>query len=528
MVHALRSLTTKDLGNLVVGESSAEIEIDSGVGQCFAESHDECELTIVEIVAMLDERAFQIIAGGGAEIRIGHRLLRQTSQKIDSNFVGALTAVLHGSDLNLSARPQAARGMEQLYMADDRDKLDLTRKPATRKGTYSNSSIDIIRRNLDGHQGRRSDMATSLDSHPFRVQARLDPKPWGGQQLAEFGFPLPTDDRIGEAVITAPDATVLDGPHPGMTLRERVSGRPIEMIGRRGLAATNGKELFPLLVKLIDAQETLSIQVHPNDDDAPSGHLGKTEAYHVLRAEPGSVIALGLEQGVPEVEFAAACRTGDGATNHLLRWLPAVIDETILIPAGTVHALGGGCVVYEVQQQSDITYRFDDGGRRDINGERRPLHVDAGLAALKFASRPDPITPVPLSTGNCSRTLLTACRYLALEKVELLATARAVFASSDGPNVVTLLSGTVQIEVAGTEIMLNAGETAIVPAAAKRFTLLGQPSATLLRAWIPDLLSDVVETGRAAGAPVDRIIALAGALPDLRRLVPNYQGSAST
>jgi len=362
-------------------------------------------------------------------------------------------------------------------------------------------------------------MTLPLGLHPFRVEARLDDKPWGGRLLAGFGFPLPRGRLIGEAVITAPDAIVVDGAHAGSTLQDLVSLNPAGMIGKRGLSATGARNLFPLLVKVIDAAQTLSVQVHPDDDRAPPGHLGKTEAYHVLRAEPEGRIALGLEPGVSAAEFATACRAGDGATNRLLRWLPAIPGETILIPAGTVHALGGGCIVYEVQQQSDVTYRFDDGGRRDSRGQRRQLHVDDGLRVLDLESRPEPITPILLSTGQCRRSLLTACRYLALEKLDLEAGASAAIIASDGPNVVTLLAGAAHVEASHGGVELVAGETAIIPAAADVCTIHAHHSTTLLRAWIPDLQDDIVKAGRAAGAKDEQIMSLAGALPDLRQQV---------
>src|SRR5690606_4328822 len=138
---------------------------------------------------------------------------------------------------------------------------------------------------------------------------------------------------------------------------------PNRIIGDRGLTATGNRALFPLLIKLIDAQADLSIQVHPDNDAASAlAALGKTETYHVLASEPGSRIALGLRPDITPATFAAACRAGERTTG-LLRWIPAQAGETILIPAGTVHALGAGCMVFEAQQPSEITYRLDDWGR---------------------------------------------------------------------------------------------------------------------------------------------------------------------
>ncbi|HET8522629.1 MAG TPA: type I phosphomannose isomerase catalytic subunit, partial [Thermomicrobiales bacterium] len=204
---------------------------------------------------------------------------------------------------------------------------------------------------------------------PLSLQPRLDVKPWGGRLLAQFGLPLPSDALIGEAVITAPEAVVGDGPLAGRTLGEIVAADPATASGPLGLAATGGRPRFPLLIKLIDATENLSIQVHPPDDMAvqEDDGLGKTEAWHVLTAQPGSALYLGLRPGVGQAEFAAAASAGQ-PTASLMRRLDACPNTTYLIPAGTVHALGAGVVIYEVQQPSTITYRLDDWGRVDAAG----------------------------------------------------------------------------------------------------------------------------------------------------------------
>ena len=147
---------------------------------------------------------------------------------------------------------------------------------------------------------------------PLKLIPRFDPKPWGGRRLANYGFDLPGDGPIGEAVITPSDAVIAAGDLAGMTIQEVVAIDPDRVIGQRGLRATGDRALFPLLIKMIDAQADLSIQVHPDDDAARSlDTLGKTETYHVLASEPGSRIALGLLPDVTPDVFAAACRARD-------------------------------------------------------------------------------------------------------------------------------------------------------------------------------------------------------------------------
>src|SRR5215213_3959382 len=262
----------------------------------------------------------------------------------------------------------------------------------------------------------------AVDGAPLPVLPRLDGKPWGGRRLAEFGFGLPPDEPIGEALITASEAVVAAGPRAGTTLGALATADPAALCGARGLAVTGGRPVFPLLIKIIDAAANLSIQVHP-DDAGANAHgpdlLGKTEAWVVLAAAEGAIIYAGLNPDVPLDAFEAAVRAERGGTAEHLRQLSARPGDTLILPAGTVHALGAGIVVYEVQQPSEITYRLDDWGRLDAAGTPREMHVEAGLAAVKPSLMPEPIDPIALPAPAGTRALLTACRYFATERVTL-------------------------------------------------------------------------------------------------------------
>ncbi len=351
---------------------------------------------------------------------------------------------------------------------------------------------------------------------PFRVLPRLDPKPWGSRRLERFGFPLPPDTPIGEAVITASEARVLDGPAEGVKLGTLMAADPLSLAGRRGMAATANRPLFPLLVKLIDAAENLSIQVHPNDDAARHmDRLGKTEAWHVLSADRGAVLYLGLQAGASVSEFIACCRHG-GATVDYLRQVPAVPGTTMLIPAGTVHAIGAGVLVYEVQQPSDITYRLDDWGRVDAAGRPRELHIGLGLAAIDARRSPEVIPPVPVGLWG-GRRLLTACRYFALEQI-LLGTRQEEtleHAVLESPQVLTCLQGNVDVIANQADVALTMGETMVIPAACTGVRVRGTVPSVLLRAWVPDLEHEITRPAQAMGASNDAIAALSGGLPDM-------------
>jgi mannose-6-phosphate isomerase len=351
---------------------------------------------------------------------------------------------------------------------------------------------------------------------PFRVDPRLDPKPWGSRGLERFGFLLPPDTPIGEAVITSSEARVLDGPAEGTTLGTLVAADPLGLAGRRGLAATANRPLFPLLVKLIDAAQNLSIQVHPDDEAARNmDQLGKTEAWHVLSADLDAVLYLGIRAGVSVSEFIARCRLG-GVTSKYLRQVPAVPGTTILIPAGTVHAIGAGVLVYEVQQPSDVTYRLDDWGRVDAAGRPRELHIDLGSAVIDAKSSPEVIPPVPVGLEG-GRRLLTACRYFALEQLVLGTGEMEILklAVQESPQVLTCLQGEVGVTARNAAVPLAMGETMVIPAACSVARVHATVPSVLLRAWVPDLVHEIVQPAHAMGVPDDEIASLAGGLSDL-------------
>jgi mannose-6-phosphate isomerase len=239
--------------------------------------------------------------------------------------------------------------------------------------------------------------------------------------------------------------------------------------------------LFPLLTKLIDAQDVLSVQVHPDDDAArPLGGVGKTEAWHILASEPGSVLYVGLRDPADFAELARRSRAGE-RTGDLLRAHAAQPGETLLIPAGTIHAIGGGLLIYEIQQPSGITYRFDDWGRVGRDGQPRELHIEASLAVAKPDLQPQPIAPIVTAPG---RTLLVTHRYFSLERIELESRAMVSIEHPGSPAVITLLEGSGEIEAAGVTVAIAAGETVIIPPGDLPATLRSATALVALHGWI--------------------------------------------
>lgn len=224
---------------------------------------------------------------------------------------------------------------------------------------------------------------------------------WGGRQLGELlGKPIGEGSDYAESweVVDhgADQSVVIGGKEAGRTLRELVRDRPGDLFGE-GIRYDH----FPLLLKFLDCNRVLSVQVHP--DDAYAGQmtppdLGKTEAWYVVAAKPDAVIYAGLRPGVDPQQLRAAC--GDGSVGGLLHEVRPRVGDCFFIPAGTVHALGGGLVVAEIQQSSDTTFRLFDWNRVDAAGRGRELHVDQAIAVTDFSRGPvEPQQPHPDEDG---------------------------------------------------------------------------------------------------------------------------------
>ena len=311
--------------------------------------------------------------------------------------------------------------------------------------------------------------------------------------------------------MTAGDAVVTQGLGAGRTLDEVVEEDPEGRSGALGMAAASGKPIFPLLVKLIDASENLSIQVHPDDEAAVSlQKLGKTEAWYVLDAVPGAGLYVGLAEDTSIEKFRASAALLDGTSSRLMRFAPASTGQTLLIPAGTIHALGAGVIVYEIQQPSDVTYRLDDWGRVDAAGNPREMHLEPGFAVARPELRPGFIDPVEIRTPDASLSLLVACRYFALARLNLAAAGRHHVGWPHSAAVVTLLAGDAHLG----DQSLAAGQSGVVWAGSGA-ELVAESEVTALIAWVPDLDRDIVQPARTAGATAEEIQSLAGDTHDI-------------
>ncbi len=278
---------------------------------------------------------------------------------------------------------------------------------------------------------------------------------WGGRRLGErFGKDLPPDTPVGESfevsALPGAECVVRSGPLSGRGLGDLAEEFGEALVGPR-VRERHGAG-FPLLIKLIDAGDDLSVQVHPGDGYARRkglGPRGKTEAWYVLA--PGG-IALGLREGVDRYRLEKAL--ADGCPEEAVRYRRVQAADVVLLPAGTVHALGGGTMVYEVQQASDLTFRLYDYGRPGLDGRPRELHLEQAMEVIDFeAPAPEP-RPAP-PPGPEGEVLVDSCAFrltLFGEGERLLGS--EVFAA------VTVVAGEARLG----DVPLAAGDSALVPA----------------------------------------------------------------
>lgn len=269
-----------------------------------------------------------------------------------------------------------------------------------------------------------------------------------------------------------------------------VSGGPFAGRDLAGLAAAAGAALtgtrapdprrFPLLFKLIDARDRLSVQVHPNNENAVrTGGEPKTEMWVVLDRTPGASLYAGLAEGVTPATLRAALLDGTAAA-QLVR-LPVEPGQALFIPGGLVHAIGAGCLIYEVQQNSNTTYRLFDWGRTGTDGKPRQLHIEESFKTIDWSlPAPQMTTPAPCAAENGNRWAdVVSCGFFTLRQLDLAAPCRIAV---DGTTFHALFvtAGQATVAAGGESIVLNAGSSALIPADAQAYTLSPGAASTLL------------------------------------------------
>jgi mannose-6-phosphate isomerase len=325
---------------------------------------------------------------------------------------------------------------------------------------------------------------------PLRLAPDLRARPWGGTRLAALvndapGSPSgigsehvgdvsaggastdpPGSDPIGEAWLVWDGCRVVGGEWAGRTLAQVVSAEPLAMLGTEGAAQADGR--FPLLVKILDTADWLSLQVHPDDVTAARlegpGHLGKTESWYAIDAAPGAELILGALPGTADDAVRAAIL--GGTLDRLTARVPVHAGDTVLVRAGLLHSIGPGVLLYELQQSSDLTYRVSDWGRPP--SPARPLHTAKSLDAVV----PSAVArPVRATVADDGRTDLSGCEKFAAELVAVHHAPAAMDTGGRSFHAVTALAGRIVVEGAGWSEELERYASILVPATTGRYAI---------------------------------------------------------
>lgn len=325
----------------------------------------------------------------------------------------------------------------------------------------------------------------AMDLYPLKLKPSLHVKVWGGRRFATvLNKPLPTAGPYGEAWELHDSSIVCNGPPAGMARAgmslagKSLAGKSLAELtaayGARLIGAGNDPRAgFPLLAKFIDAEEWLSIQVHPNDEQAlalEGEPRGKSEAWVVIHADAGARLIAGARAGITRADFAEAMR--NDRLESLLRYVEVGAGDSIAMPANTIHALGPGLLIYEIQQSSDTTYRLYDWGRAGLNGKPRPLHIDKGLQVANLSLTPQ--------VTGAERDLIVDEKYFMTWRHRLCAE-RLVINTQGRFQALSCLDGEIALSAADDNepITLAKGETGLIPACFESFALSG--AGTVLR-----------------------------------------------
>ncbi|MHB8062473.1 MAG: type I phosphomannose isomerase catalytic subunit [Ruminiclostridium sp.] len=322
---------------------------------------------------------------------------------------------------------------------------------------------------------------------------------WGGRYFEKFNRELPDGILAESWELSCHEngvSIVSNGELQGKTLPEIIKADPKNILGTK--FPVNCDEI-PLLIKLIDANDRLSVQVHPDDNYAAvyEGGLGKNEMWYIMDVKPGAKLVAGLKAGVTKEIFAKAIK--DNHIEQCLLEVEVKPGDVINIPAGLVHAIGAGIVIAEIQQTSDTTYRVFDYNRVDSKGAGRPLHLEKALEVINFEAGPRNVKcdGIKVKVNEyCSKIIFLANKYFACERYE----SNGCFTEkSDGSKfyIFICLEGDGKIESQDMTVGFKAGETVFIPAALGEYKVEGHFQA--LKTYIPDFRKDIVEPMRTAG-----------------------------
>ncbi len=317
--------------------------------------------------------------------------------------------------------------------------------------------------------------------YPLTFQPIFKERVWGGRNLERlYGKSLPVGKVIGESweITDRPGDTsgIANGPLAGRTLRWLMENHAKELLGP-ARAASEGQ--FPLLIKLLDAQDKLSLQVHPPASKAAAmGGEPKTELWYIAAAAPGAELYVGLKRGITRPEFER--RIQDGTVAECFHRVPVRAGDAMFLPSGRVHAIGAGLVIFEIQQNSDTTYRVFDWNRVGLDGTPRELHVAESLASIDFNDfEPALVAGALVGDDALKRRWLVRDPLFTVEELRLAA--GVVTPLQPGAmQIIACLTGTLNVGGDGLSVKLVAGQFSVVAASLDKVRLRADAPAALL------------------------------------------------
>ena len=303
--------------------------------------------------------------------------------------------------------------------------------------------------------------------YPLLFQPNLHTVVWGGHQLQPYKGLKSTDDPVGESweVSAVPSSTsiISNGPWAGRDLISVINEAPEAILGRAVNEKYHGQ--LPLLVKFIDAQRDLSIQVHPNDEMAQREHgkMGKSEMWYVIKATPDAHLYAGFKQHITPYEYQK--RIEDGSITEVLADHKVKAGDVFYLPAGRVHAICGGILLAEVQQSSDVTYRIFDYNRPGLDGKPRELHTELAAKALDYEVERNYRTDYPQLDNRA--VLIVDSPYFSVRVLEFKDRFHRNLLKYDSFIITMCIEGdcTLRVRSTGDEILLREGHSALIPAA---------------------------------------------------------------
>jgi mannose-6-phosphate isomerase len=321
-----------------------------------------------------------------------------------------------------------------------------------------------------------------MNAYPLQFKPEMKERVWGGRALGQFGFDLP-DGPTGEAWTIADHpngtSTVINGELAGRGLDEVRALYGAQWFGSKFTAQTSAR--FPLLIKLLDCNDDLSVQVHPKDDYSrlPAGELGKTEMWYVLDAKPGAKIICGLKSDWTRESLEAAI--AEHRIMDCMHEVTVEVGDCFYIPAGTLHALCAGVLVAEIQQNSDTTYRLYDYNRPGLDGKPRELHIEDSLNVINYENAGASRKTTQVAAPNSWLTLVES-PYFVTEKAEV----QGAWSQSTTPEsfiILIVATGNGALHWGDQAIQLKGGDGLLLPATLGEYKLEG--TLTVLRSYLP-------------------------------------------